>query len=415
MSPIVTISVFIVLLVIAWRNPQRGLLLCIVLGLTFPLTKLGSMSLAFDYLVFIVLCVIYYRIPAKGKNRYNKYLVIYFLLLLFSTLSSTCLIQSSVLQMIAIIGTIKYLIIYKLITELQFNPKVFENALILTLIINIVVVLLQIITPNAAEWTYAFYSKGEGSALEGLESTGIIRRTYGTFANSAPFGFFITLASTVLFKSYYTTGKTIYLVLILGAAIAGLFSTSKLFILMFPVVLITFLLFNGYIVHISTNSTSIYAIIVVAIGLLLGGYIVVNYLINDVFSAQFEYVFERLLAGGISSSFESRYEEEGAVVDMLRVFYEYPIFGVGSTVVNGEFLGDSSWVLILHHTGLLGTFIISIFYFRQILTALRLKNRYAIMLVIMFIASGMVTNLLFAFAPMIYFSYLHSLLTNQNS
>lgn len=406
----ITFFVTLILVFLIFKNWVFAVELSIILGITYPLTNIGGFSLSFDFIVLLLLFVVYLKIPHKRNNSFNGLFLIFFFILICSTLFSSAIISSIRFELVSLIGIFRFILIYILITKLPLPPKNYEKALLVALIINIVVVALQILTPNAAEWTYNLYSKGEGSALEAGFLSGRMSRPVGTLGNSAPFGFFVCIGALVGFKLYYKYRNYWILACVILAAVTGLFSTSKVFILLFPVLLILFMFFGGYILNLkSRNGTVITTIVILAFFSILGFYIVKTYLINDIFSAQFEHVFMSFVEEGVSSTFETRYSDGGAVMGMIDIFYKYPVLGVGVNSVEGEFMGDSSMVLVLHHTGIVGFIFILWLYLKSLFISIKKRNKYATILVLMLFATGFVTNMLFSFPAIVYFAYLYSL------
>lgn len=80
--------------------------------------------------------------------------------------------------------------------------------------------------------------------------------------------------------------------------------------------------------------------------------------------------------------------EEGILADTLRVIKRHPLIGVGPLAIEGEFIGDSQYAIILHHGGVLNALMYLLFYGYILVDHIMKRNTSEIFVLLMIAASG---------------------------
>lgn len=80
--------------------------------------------------------------------------------------------------------------------------------------------------------------------------------------------------------------------------------------------------------------------------------------------------------------------QEGILADTIRIIKHNPIIGVGPLAVDGEFLGDSQYAIILHHGGVLNALTYLLFYGYILIDNMKKRNTSEIFVLMMVAATG---------------------------
>jgi len=81
--------------------------------------------------------------------------------------------------------------------------------------------------------------------------------------------------------------------------------------------------------------------------------------------------------------------------DTYRTILSYPLFGVGIQTKFGEFLGDSSYVVLLHNSGIVGFSIAILFILYLFYSVLKSKSVDRLLVLIALLGSSLALPIMF--------------------
>lgn len=78
----------------------------------------------------------------------------------------------------------------------------------------------------------------------------------------------------------------------------------------------------------------------------------------------------------------------------VACFFKHPVLGVGITTIGGEFIGDSQYITVLHHSGVLGFVLFALFYGVLFITSITKKNLKKLSILLSIAMCGVAINIL---------------------
>jgi hypothetical protein len=295
-------------------------------------------------------------------------------------------------ELLAIFGVTRMVLLFIIFTNDSNNLPIIKKALQIAVLCNLMAMILQLALPNAVEIFNNLYVKESSTAISWFLKVGRFTRLTGTFANTAPAGYFFLLVLGIHLVDYTMTRSRYAALIIVVSVICGIATVSKTFYVGFPILLlINFVLYwimkGKEKTHIRGLDLKKPVIIVMAV---LGIIFFLNFTSDKLSTA---YYIENIR---LTNIFSSRYNEQtGNLIETIDVIKDNLFIGVGATRISNEFVGDSLYVSILHGTGVLGLITISILMVKLIITNIRKVNRQNLLLLFCILMVGFAVPTLF--------------------
>jgi len=360
------ISVIVLSILLSYfKNKKLSYSLIIASLFIMPVLILGKNRVSSSYVWLLILIVLLvFNLLSKTYIVIPKSALLY-------TITASVLILLSVFSWIAInapteiglnsfLGQVKNLVAFIAFVLLlaSQSEKDFLNilyyGLFITGVMNLFAVALQVAGIFNVKLFYDLYWTLSNTPLQSMLKIGHFVRGYGTFGSSVQLGA-VSLLSYSLGVGEYIRGEYTTKWFWLAAIwfFVGLASLSKTFIV--GSVFITLLIFIVTpFVYKSSRKRIIrrgLSLLTLVAAILVSGYFILN---ARGFYASFYYGY--LLKP--LSSIASRYSFANSEIlfhETFNIISKYPIFGVGFQSLSGEFIGDSSYVVILHNSGFVGS------------------------------------------------------------
>lgn len=377
-----------------------------------PLWNLGVSKIPFSYTAVLILAI--YLLFNFNELRINKLLLLFFcmssfpfLLELISTLTSLMLkLQTREVSLPYLGGTFRNIFLSFALLSISYtfskNIKmsllemflpVFETIMIL----NFCALMIQLLKP-----TFGFFlvdSLYTSQSQNTISGEFILSRGYGLNYSPVLLGIksLLSFSSTLFGIEYLSKNKfkrAIFLILL--SSINGILSLSKTFIigsLVFLALFVLLLIFkcnrkktekSNYL-DFTFNLRNVKLIAVILAILLIFNFSMdtLQKLTNLPFSFYFRRIFyePQLIYG-------SRYMRGYLPEDTLltyKVISQNLLLGVGFTSIEGEFIGDSEYILTLHNSGLLGLLLKILSIVFLLFISFKYKSRFLLSLILVII------------------------------
>ena len=365
-----------------------------------PPLKYNSASIDSMYVVIIYL--VFLMILSRKKIRLKKNYISYFVVILFNLilyLLMTLIFSSNIGSVLeSVLGMLKLPALMILICSLFNNEvnkeenydAVFKSALLVNLIGVIIQSVFGVKVRPFFEELYLTNNNGYYSTL----SDGMVyNRKFGFFTSPMLLGVFCAFCAIYFLCRYSKTKNTKFIFYLIIAIITGITSLSKSFILGMPIIIISFIILkmilNEKEIKISKKSIK-KMIVLIMICPILYMFIFKFYTYMSENSTIDYYL--KMITNPIRA-LESRYNTASSDEILLAKTYDiinkHFWLGVGLQSIDGEFLGDSSYILALHNGGVISLFTIIIFYFFSIIKAIKKREVEKIVFLIFWIISGL--------------------------
>jgi len=400
------VSIVVISIVLSYfKNKKLSYSLAIASLFVMPVLVLGKNRISSSYVWFLILIVLLvFNFLSKKPAVFPK-------LALFYTITVSALILLSVFSWIIIniptkigfnsfIGQTKNLVLFiafVLLVASQLEKDflgILYYGLFITGVINLFVVALQMAGTFNVKLFYDLYWTSSNTPLYYMLRIGHFVRGYGTFGSSVQLGA-VSLLSYSLGVGEYIQGKhtTKWFWLILIWGFVGLASLSKTFIVGSAFItllafIVTPFVYKSYRKKVIRKDLFLLISIIV---ILVSGYFTLNAR-GFYASYYYSYLFKPL------SSLASRYNLTNSEIllhETFNIISRYPIFGVGLQSLSGEFIGDSSYVSILHNSGFVGLAISLLFILYVFYCIIKYKIWKVIYLFIAFLGASLALPVLF--------------------
>lgn len=354
---IVFILLLLILMIVAFLNEKKGIIIYVIFSLLSPNLHLSGMQVSFEivafFLIFLILIFKRSQIFSLYKNwPHRQWVWIYFFLIIISSLIAVIKYDSTI-SWIGIFGYFRVIcIIYMLQYVFRENPeRQLDNIISPILTVNLIVSIIQLAMPSSVQLFYDLYYKDSMTPLKEVLGLGYFNRAYGTFGTPVLLGVF-ALFSFAVYLGYYVEKKPCrFLTLkILMAVSCGLIALSKTAILGMPTLVITVFVL-GIFGFIKIKNKKILIIPFLIIGI---GYFMVDLLEKAGFAISW---YIRFLKHPFEA-FGTRYDAgTGILTETYEIINQNLILGVGPTPIGDAFVGDSMYISILYMSGIIGLFL----------------------------------------------------------
>lgn len=378
------IFIIVTLLFLLKNKYEKALTFYLIFSIISPMINLKGIKISYEILMFIPILISAILNKRIKKDRNLITIYVYILLLLFSTMLSLNKYNTTIL-FTNLFGIIRNFIIILLIINCKainlnkiLAPVIYVNTLICT---------FQLIFPNSIQIFDKLYSKNFSTYLEYNVNLGTFTRLTGTFYTPILLGLTSLIAFSYYYKCIIYSYKKKEAILCVLSLICGVFSMSKTFLLGFVFIilleLILSLLEKKKKSAIIIRSIFIIAIIVVFI-------ILVDFMKKKGFGIEWYLEYYK----NPFQAFTTRYSNQnGALIRVKEVILKNLLLGVGATNPFGEFVGDSSILLILHNVGIIGFIIYSMFLIKSIIYYVKNNEQLGIILFFVVIIGFLSTSL----------------------
>ena len=398
----------LILIFIGVKDWKNGAVFYIIFSMISPHIHLSDVILSFEivsFFPFIGILLIKNRkiFTLYSKWKHRQLLWIYVLLVFISSLLS--MISNSVnFPFIALFGHVRVVfIIYVLQALYEKDPSSQIDKIITpVLFINTLVAIVQLLIPNSVELFYDFYYKASLTPLKEVLRIGYFNRAYGTFGTPVSLGVF-SLFSFAMYLGFYFEKRPVKLLVIklLLSAIIGVMALSKTAIIGIPVMLIL-----GFVLSLTgvirLNNKKIFVIPFILTGV---GYILTRILmkLNLTIVHYLRFLYKPF------DALSSRYNtDSGILTGTYEVISENLIFGVGPNEVNGAFLGDSMYIVVLYTTGILGILVYFGIIASAMINVIRKRRTIAIFSGVAFLLAGLAAPVHINKISAVFIAYLFS-------
>jgi hypothetical protein len=380
-------------LIVCIKNIQNGFVVYIILILIGPVTHFGDYTIDYEILAFVPIFSVFIYKTLKGNNLYisSIHLLVYLYigLLILSTVVAANLYNVNILW-ITLLGNVRFAVLLFMLTQIFIRSEdYFKRILIFVISINLVLVLVQIIFPGSVSIFYELYYKEGLLPLQHFLEIGRFTRATGSFGSPVNLGALSLISFSYFYAEILKSNRKKTIIFgICASLVTGAASLTKTFILGVPLVILSGLIIRLAFLkerQLKINPKKILTAIPILLFVFLASYIVIQSAIKQGFfvAYYFSYLFNPLEA------FVSRFDiDEGNLRTTIDVIKNNPVVGVGITRPMNEFTGDSSYLLILHDTGLLGTLLFFTLFLVLILTHIKTKNICGIMVIISLLITG---------------------------
>lgn len=352
--------------IIAWtyRKKNVGVLVFLTL-MVVPTIEIGSQRINATYywLFFYLFLIALMNVKIKIKKSIVVYCLVCILLILnyciawaWNGMISSSMFSVCVIYIRYIVLAIELGVIFRTekIENICFE---FKSALNITMFINFITVIFQMIIPTQTLTLiqYFFYDEQGLSQIEAVQN-GVMSRYLGIYNHPGLLGIFCLFIIAVYLPQLMKAKKSyIYIGM---ALFCGISSLSKVFILGVPIIIILWIILS-YREMKTQTFLSVFGVCSLFIIIFIEYENIYNWLYqkSQLLAYYFSFLSQPLKA------FATRYDSQGGVLsETFAVIKEHFIIGVGPVPIRGETLADSAPILILHNGGSIALALVIILY-----------------------------------------------------
>ncbi len=387
------INIFLLLLVTyyGFKDIKTSVLIYIVGTFIAPVLRVNGLELSFDIWCFPLIFVCY---MLKKRNfvfvRHGEVSLIPYLFVYLVLSSVNAMVFNCGLSVATIYATIRFIVLIKMIIDLSEGQLIsfIDKALGIIILINAVCAIIQMMNIVPVETFYDLYYKETMKPLLNQLEVGYFNRAYGTTAGPVILGGIASLTYT-FYLSVYVSGKYNVkrnVLKIVACIICGILALSKTAILAFPIIT----LYTMVMCTITNESKKALGLLKAVMLIFVGTtvlYFVVPWMEKEGFAIAYYLKFLTEPLEALSSRYDSN---SGQLAEAMAIIEQNFLFGVGHATFNGVFIGDSVYIVLLYHTGLVGLISYLLPFVIVLFRSIKSKNLVKSSLVIVFflIATG---------------------------
>lgn len=378
-----------------FKDWKKGLFIYCVLACLWPVTRFGNITLSYEILGFcFLLPSIFFRFLRFHDIIWRKEIFLYIvwaLYILVVTLVSVVRHCISI-NIILIFSYFRYCILLLLLLQENIAKNYLKYFFEILVPINFIVCLIQAYIPGSYIVFCNLYVKRQDIIPHIEANAGNYGRLYGTFSICTQLSIFALMATAFYIVCYlFKNNGTKTLLYLIMSIIIGIGSACKMYFLG-SFVLILYLICGIILVKIIhivkrrhvgiLKKINLLKFIEICCGILLIAFCTITFSKSvyikyywDASFANFTKSMQTRFAGITNFEeaddsetdsqpfpFEEEFDEPtGTTVDMLSSLDKIErIIGVGATRPYNEFVGDSEWLMLYHHSGIIGICILGI-------------------------------------------------------
>ena len=405
MIGIICLALYVLLVLKHYFEGKSNFLVTALYITMAPLIKIKSLCIDPTYFVLIIYIIGLLKNKKIYVSKDKAFLFIGFFSLVLYTISTMfhSSIEFSTIQ--KILGSIKIPLIIILFNNYYYNKnleKEFDKYITLTLIFNLIASISQILLKDKI---LAFYQNLYSDGIDYYTTVSgkyCYARTFGLFSTPMIYGIVCLFIFTYVIFKYKKTGTLNYFHLIL-CLILGVLSSSKSFIIGVPIIIFISLISKIFSrKKIRKNTVLLFMVLLICSPFLI--YIFNQFVEFLTSKGMFIKYYLNFLSNPISA-LSSRYSSNDDILlkKTYEVIKQYPVFGVGYNSVNGEFTGDSTYVLALHNGGIISLISIVLFFIHEFKNSF---HSWKFLFVITWVLTGFAYPTLFGVSNIIPFIYI---------
>lgn len=381
------------------RNFDLTLFFIVISTVNAPLFKAFGAAIPFQYFALLTLMsiVVSSRVTlgfsltkVSIENVYPFMLFSVMLIAVLSTFIVDKIARVSELLFQSLVGIIVRLLWIVIITSLlqrlsNVRISVLLSRVLYTLVIaNLIACFVQLFI-GLPEMFYALYYSPSITPLRVPLLVGRFTRAFGLFpstVNLGPFAVLFASAALALRK---------YLVFV-GCLAIGLLSLSKTAIIGLPLIVILWLALKPFLRKVDSTSSKrkitkrFASLVIIALGLVFVVGVLPGLLNERGFYFEYYFAYLRNPLRALDSRYNDLYVVS-SIAETYEVIEMFPILGSGFTKIQNEFVGDSTFSVLLKLTGFVGLFI-SLFTMMVVITFFLKKRSMLVLVPISIIISG---------------------------
>lgn len=375
--------------IIRKKSFEKAIIFYLIVAMISPNLNLGGISISYEILGFPLILVHYIIITKKIPIPIDTIgipFTIYSALIIVISLISVVIFSNGI-PIAGMFAFVRYTMIFQMERREKASCWVdlSDKVLSVTLFVNVTFSIIQILVPRSVNLFVNLYGKASNAVLYRIQAMGYFSRAVGTFGSPTLLGPFALICFSFYFAMLFTKNRNsnVYIKLLFSLVIGAL-SLSKAFIIGVPI-MTALILFSVRKRLQLRNIVRFFLLILTILLIVHFGYtfLIQNTAIN---SKVIEYYFG--MVNNPIKAFQTRYSGEGNLQDAFAVFINNPIFGVGLNSVKGEFIGDSTYVQLLHNTGIIGLFVMIIFFIGVIKSYHRRRDEIAFVVIVAALIAG---------------------------
>lgn len=350
------ISIFFLLLIIyyGFKDIKIGVLIYVVGTFLSPVLRISSFELSFDVWCFPVIFIIYLM---KCRNitlkKHSFSLIPYFLIYLLLSLISSIIFNCGI-SVATIYATIRFIIIINMIIELWDGRLIefVDKALSVVILVNAVCAIVQMMNIVPVRTFYDLYYKDSMVPLLSQLRMGKFNRAFGATGSPVILGGIAALAYTFFLSEYVGDKNKLRFGIfkIVTCILCGILALSKTAILAIPIITVYIMLMCIFFKRSKMGNQLLKTIL---LGF-LGGFaliLVVSWMKEKGFAIAYYLDFLTKPLEALSTRYDS---DSGFLVESINIIKDHFIFGVGHATFENAFVGDSLYIVLLYHTGIVG-------------------------------------------------------------
>lgn len=385
---------FIYLLIVCYRlcNKKEIFSITLIYLIIAPNINIGSndFDAAYFVIIFLIMIILFRREKIKVVKCFSFYLFLFGInFILYFVMTALNNVQFTMEGFSSLLGFLKIPTLIILLSTLYpqdvCKEENYDFAFKILLLINLVGIILQFVFDYKIRGFFeGLYLTDGYRYYSTLPNWLVYNRKFGFFGSPMALGIFTSFSLIFLLtKRNKKRNDSLFLLITL---FEGISSLSKTFIIGVPIIYILYGLLRLVFDKIVINTRKIirFIILLPIIVIVLG--VFYNFMAEN---STIEYYLKMLT--NPMQAFASRYDvsdENILLGETYKIIKENLFFGVGVQKINNEFLGDSTYVLALHHGGIISLITIIIFYAYNCIKFLSSKEIGAIVFTVFWAISG---------------------------
>lgn len=385
MSIFLGVSIALFNFILLCKNRDKGIILYCILLAVCPVSIIGSTSLVYSYVSLPFLIFWYFLYKGYEVKQFDVLflLILIYILTIFATVYSSSLGIASEINYISFVGSLKYILIFLVLSRQNVLRERFVIILGAIIIINVCALtlefmLIQIWSPSQVVelWLRLYGTIGTSGSLNAVMEFGQVGRLHGTFASSAFPGTLSMLGIGVYLMRYFKYRDWTSILMLVASLYCGLCSASKRFFLGAVAMVLVCLFLKIMWIKATKLDLKLPLIIVLFVFITISLYSVLGEYLN------LDYYLQYLLEGNFGGSLDTRFGEKGVVNSMRPYIEEYGITGLGDIHIRSVLITDSQFYVSIFKSGYLGLMLHFFIFIR--LSSKIYKKKEVIAMVVLF-------------------------------
>ncbi len=390
-------------------NFKKGLAFYIICTFVAPAFALGSMRIAFDIIVFPILFIAYllyrrFRFEI-AFSAFLPYVVVY----LFSLIIGIVFFDA-VFSIINLYAILRCIVVINMMLNVWMDDlnQYIEKILSSVIIINVVFCVLQMTNLVSVQFFYDLYFRTSMVPLQTQLEIGHFDRAYGANASPVIMGGIAAISFAYFWGSYIAKSANTKHPLFIAVlcACCGLAALSKTAILAIPIVMIFVLLWRALFTPHYKPRMSASSAIKIPLFILVGGATLLT-LISWLRSKGYFIDYYLAYLTDPFKALSTRYDSSSGILSQtIQVVKDNFLFGVGEAQVNNAFIGDSTYIVLLYQTGIIGLVVFLVPFIFNFLSSYNQNRMVECCVILAFLLVGIGSSLSFVYYMTPFYAFL---------